>query len=77
MLSAKDAYTKTLNNIAEYVSDELIKLEKQINGAISEGKFYISNNGFLNVESKRRLENLGYNVTVGSQYNEPYYIISW
>lgn len=77
MLSAKDAHAKTLNSITECVTEELLKLEKQINDAINRGKFSISNNGFLQVETKKRLEELGYKVTVGYQYNETYYSISW
>ena len=77
MLSAKEAYTKTLNNISECVTEELFKLENQIIDAIKKGKFFISSNGFIQVETKRKLEDLGYKVAVGSQYNEPYYIISW
>ena len=77
MISAKDANTKTLNNITKCVTEELFKLENQINDAIKIGKFYISSSGFLQIETKKTLEELGYNVSVGSQYNEPYYIISW
>lgn len=77
MLSAKDAYKKTLNNITECVTQELFMLENQINDAIKIGKFYVSCTGFLQVETKRKLEELGYKVNIGSQYNEPYYIISW
>ena len=77
MLLAKDANKKTLNNISKCVTEELIILENQINDAIKLGKFYISCTGFLQVETKKRLEDLGYNVSVGSQYNEPYYIINW
>ena len=77
MLLAKDANKKTLNNISKCVTEELIILENQINDAIKLGKFYISCTGFLQVETKKRFEDLGYNVSVGSQYNEPYYIINW
>ena len=77
MLSAKEANEKTLNNISECVTEELFKLENQINDAIKTGKFFISCDGFLQVETKRKLKDLGYKVEVGSQYNEPYYIISW
>ena len=77
MLSAKEAYAKTLYNISESVTEELNKLEEKINDSIKNGKFYISSNGFLQTETKNKLEELGYKVSVGSQYNETYYIISW
>ena len=77
MLTALEANKKTLSNITKSVAEELLKIEIQIHDAINKGKFHISNNGFLNIETKRKLEELGYKVTVGSQYNETYYIINW
>lgn len=77
MLSAKEANIKTLNNIKECTTEELSKLENQIDNAIKNGKFSISNNGYLSFIAKQRLEDLGYKVETGSQYNEHYYSISW
>ena len=77
MLSASEAKKKTLNNIKECTTKELSMLEKQINQAISNGKFAISNDGCLQSETKERLTELGYKVITGSQRNEYYYSISW
>lgn len=77
MLSACEANKKTLNNIRECTTEELSKLEKQINQAISNGKFSISNDGCLQPETTLRLQDLGYKITTGNQYNEQYYCISW
>lgn len=52
-------------------------LSAQINNAIAEGKDSISNDGYLQHETRLRLEELGYKVQPGSQYNESYYSISW
>ena len=77
MLSASEARTKTQNNINDCAAKELAKLEEQISNAILEGKFSISNDGSLQLSTRQKLEKLGYKVTTGSQYNEPYYNISW
>lgn len=77
MLSASEANQKTRNNIKKCLTKELSELEKQIDEAISNGKFSISNDGYLQSETKDRLEELGYKVSTGSQYNESYYSISW
>ena len=39
--------------------------------------FSISDDGYLQPETTQRLEELGYNVQTGSQYNEQYWSISW
>ena len=77
MLSASEANQKTRNNIKKCLTKELSELEKQIDEAISNGKFSISNDGYLQSETKERLEELGYKVSTRSQYNESYYSISW
>ena len=77
MLSAKEANKKTLNSISEDVSIELLRVEDKINNAISVGKYYATIGGTLRAETKRILEQLGYNVKVGTQYNEIYYTVSW
>ena len=59
------------------ITKKLAELEKQIDGAVANGEYYISNSGCLPSEVIQRLEELGYKVTTGSQYNESYYCISW
>lgn len=39
--------------------------------------FLISEDGSLKPETRKKLEELGYKVETGTQYNEPYYSISW
>lgn len=77
MLSASEAKTKTQNNIDDCITQELEELNKKINNAISCGKFSICNDGYLQPETRKRLEQLGYKVETGSQYNQSYYSISW
>ena len=77
LLSADEARSKTLENIYNCVTTELHKLSEQINNAVAEGKYSISNDGYLQHGTRLRLEELGYKVQTGSQYNESYYSISW
>ncbi len=50
---------------------------KQIDKTIANGKFSISNDGYLQSQTRKKLEELGYKVETGSQYNESYYSVSW
>lgn len=77
MLSASEAKKKTWNNIESCVTNELNQITKQIEEAISNGKFSICNDGILQHTTQERLESLGYKVETGSQYNESYYSVSW
>lgn len=76
-LTAAEAHNKTQENINNCVTTELRKLSEEINNAIAEGKYSISNDGYLKHETLQRLKELGYKVQTGSQYNESYYSISW
>ena len=77
MKSTRKAKKKTHNNINDCVTQELNKINKQIDGAIAKGQFSITNDGTLHPATRERLESLGYKVQVGSQYNESYYSVSW
>lgn len=77
LLSASEAKKKTQNNIDSCTTQELEKLDKQISDAISHGSFSICNDGYLQSETRKKLEQFGYKVETGSQYNEAYYNISW
>ncbi len=77
ILEANIAKLQTQANIKDCAAKELSKIEEQIYEAISNGKFSIYNDGILQPETKQRLEELGYKITTGLQYNESYYSISW
>lgn len=75
--SASEANKTTKENINQCLTIELKEISEKIKEAISNGKFSISGNGCLQKETKQRLEELGYKVTYGTQYNESYWNISW
>lgn len=76
MLSAWDAKQKT-QEYARDIREECYEIEGLIEKAILSGHFYVVQSGYINPTMKRHLENLGYIVKTGTQYNEPYYSISW
>ena len=77
MISASEARKKTENNINNCATKELSEIMQEIDEAIEDGKFSISNDGYLQSKTKQRLEELGYKVKTGSQYNESYYSVNW
>ena len=75
--SASEANKMTNNAIDSCTTQQLAELSKLIRTAIADGKFSISEDGSLKPETRKKLEELGYKVETGTQYNEPYYSISW
>ena len=77
LLSASEAHKNTVNNIKNCSTKQLAEISKRISDAIADGRFSINENGCLQYETTQRLEELGYKVKTGSQYNESYWSISW
>ena len=75
--SALEANKMTNNAIDSCTTQQLAELSKLVRDAIADGKFSISEDGCLKPETRKKLEELGYKVETGTQYNEPYYSISW
>lgn len=75
--SASEANKMTNNATDSCTTQQLAELSKLIRDAIADGKFSISEDGSLKPETRKKLEELGYKVETGTQYNEPYYSISW
>lgn len=77
MISSDEARKKTENNINNCVTKELSEIMEKIDKAIVNGRFSISNDGYLESQIRKKLEEFGYKVETGSQYNESYYSVSW
>ena len=77
LLSASEAHKKTTDNIKNCSAKQLVEISKRISDAIANGRFSINGNDCLQYETIQRLEELGYKVKTGSQYNESYWSISW
>lgn len=77
MISANEARSATYKNQKKNIVLELRKIEIEINSAIAKGSYDVYKNGTISKEATKELEKLGYKITIGSQYNESYYKISW
>lgn len=75
--SASEANKMTNNAIDSCTIQQLAELSKLIRDAVADGKFSISKGGCLKPEIRKKLEELGYKIETGNQYNESYYSISW
>lgn len=75
--SASEANKMTNHVIDSCITQQLAELSKLISDAVADGKFSISKDGCLKPETRKKLEELGYKVETGNQYNESYYSISW
>lgn len=74
---AHEANKMTNENIERDCTRQLIEISTEIRNAATDGKFSISRDGLLKPEIRKKLEEFGYKVEIGTQYNESYYSISW
>ncbi len=77
MKSAKEAREQAINSIDNDTTVELKRIESEINKAITRGEFHIVESGSLSPQAAGKLRSLGYEITMDSQYNMPYYGINW
>lgn len=77
MITAREARIKTKDVINKCLTKELSQINELIQEAISEGEFEIHNEGTLSETTRKALEENGYTIKTGSQYNESYYFIKW
>lgn len=74
---AIEARRMTEEIVTQHKTEELQKIEEEINKQINAGKFGYSYEGYISPEAKQELIGCGYDVYVGSQYNQRYVKISW
>lgn len=75
--TAEEAFAETNRNIEQGISHQLEELRVQIKQAISNQEFFINGEGTLDTGVIYWLRKNNYNVTIGSQYNQSYWIIDW
>lgn len=73
--SASEA-NKMTNHVI-FGDTQLEDIGREIRESIEKGKFYIYGEGYLKSEVRKKLNELGYEIQTGSQYNESYYTVSW
>ena len=76
MLIASEARKIALNE-DKAISKQFEEIEKYISEAAFDGKFSVHVAGTLHPYVKKYLENIGYRVDTGNQYNDFFYSISW
>lgn len=77
LLSAEESRKRADEAVENAFIKELQEIATEINAASKEGKYSYSENGYLKFKTREKLEELGYEVEVGSQYNQSWYSISW
>lgn len=77
LLSAEDARKRADEAVDNAFTKELQEIAIEINAASKEGRYSYSDDGRIKPRIREKLEELGYKVEVGSQYNSSWYSISW
>ena len=77
MISAKQARKQSEQNKQDILNKEMAIIEEEINNEISQGNNNVYIDGSISSDARQMLEQLGYDVKCGSQYNESYVNIKW
>ena len=77
MISAKEARKQSEQNKQNILNKEMAIIEEKINNEISQGNNNVYIDGSISSDARQMLEQLGYDVKCGSQYNESYVNIEW
>ncbi len=77
MISAKEAREKTEAVKNNGIESELKRIENSIEKAVSKGDNNIVLDDTISHPTANYLRQLGYDVYIGIQYNEPYFTIKW
>ena len=77
MISAKEARKQSEQNKQNILNKEMTIIEEEINNEISQGNNNVYIDGSVSLNARQMLEQLGYDVKCGSQYNESYTNIKW
>ena len=77
MISAKEARKLSEQNKQNILNKEMTIIEEEINNEISQGNNNVYINCSISSDARQMLEQLGYDVKCGNQYNESYTNIEW
>lgn len=61
----------------ESIMSDVENILQEMEACAKQGKYEYAFDGLLTVIQKEKLKELGYNVRTGTQYNQPWAIISW
>lgn len=77
MMSADEARRIAKEMESEAVKAEMEEIEAAVNQAIGEGKMHAHIEKAASRAARHKLEQAGYRVHIGSQYNQTYMEIDW
>ena len=77
LITAEQARQRAKASITKYEQSQLNKIMEGIDEESAEGYYKYYGDEALQPAVRKKLEELGYDVSIGNQYNEPEYCISW
>lgn len=77
MITAKQARQRAKTATSEYEQSQLNKIMEGIDKESARGCYNYYGDEALRPAVRKKLEELGYDVSIGNRYNEPEYCISW
>lgn len=77
MITAEQARQRAKAAISEYEQSQFNKIMENIDKESARGYYNYYGDGALRPAVQKRLEELGYDVSIGNRYNESEYCISW
>jgi hypothetical protein len=77
LLNANEAYRKTSAISFTALSKDLEYVAGEIEKAVSQGRYSTTISRNLSSEIIKRLKTLGYNISIGQQYNDTFIYICW
>lgn len=77
LITAEQARQRAKKYIFEYETSQFNKIMESIDRESGRGYFKYYGDEALRPAVLKKLEELGYDVSIGNRYNEPEYCISW
>lgn len=77
MISAKEVRKQSEQNNQSKLHKEIEMIERNINNAIAKGENRVYIEPAISTSAKQMLQQLGYKVKYGQQYNNSYTNIEW
>jgi len=77
MITAEQARQRAKTATSEYEQSQLNKIMEDIDRESAQGYYKYYGDGALRPAVRKKLEELGYDIAIGNQYDEPEYCISW
>lgn len=77
LITAEQARQRAKKYMSEYETSQFNKIMESIDRESGRGYFKYYGDEALRPAVRKKLEKLGYDVSIGNRYNEPEYCISW